>query len=332
MIGVAVGLHEGDDLGICALVREVVGEVASLHGRTTDRDEFRTVPSITTDEGDGDAELAGLTDDEGGLGVVGGEEDHVGIARLDRGELGTEVLVTAGVALLPEDRAAGLYKLLLEAPGKTEAVVLGDIGQNGGLGGPELAGELRADRSLKGIDEANAEDMVTRLGHLLVRRGGGDHRDAAALGDRGGLKRTAGGHFADKGHDLVTGDEFAHGRRSLTGLGLVVLGSHAKGLAQHATGVIDLLEGESHPLVGALSEGRLRPGKGGKLSDLNTGFLPFGARRRGEQRGKEKKGGYATHHAVTLGSHGLRAKRGSWRKRHGKDLSSGVASWHLGWR
>ena len=86
-----------------------------------------------------------------------------------------------------------------------------------------MAGEFRHHRALKGVDEANAEDVVALGGDVGSRRARGDERDPGVLRDGGGFEGAAGGDFAEEGDDLVARDEFLGNGGGFAGLGLVVL-------------------------------------------------------------------------------------------------------------
>ena len=88
-----VALVKRDDDGSFALGGEVGAEVAALGGGAGDRQEIGGFPAVDSEEGEGEAEVAGLFADQGGFGVVTGDEDAVGTGGFDRGELGTENVI-----------------------------------------------------------------------------------------------------------------------------------------------------------------------------------------------------------------------------------------------
>ena len=164
----AVGRDERGDLRVGALVGKMIGKVAALHRVPPHGDKLRGIPAIPTDEGNRDAELTGLTDNQGGIRVIGWEEDCLGVTCLDRGQLSAEVLVSAAVALLSGDHTAVLRELSLEAFGQTHAVVLGNISKDGSFGYSKTPRKFCTDLPLKGINEADAENMVSRFGDFLA--------------------------------------------------------------------------------------------------------------------------------------------------------------------
>src|SRR5581483_9820347 len=152
--------------------------------------------------------------------------------------------------------------------------VLGELGQNG---------------ALKRVDEADTENITSDLGDLGIGRGGRNHRYARGFADGSGLERAAGGDLPEDGHDLVAGDELAHGGGGLARLGLVVFGDEVDFPAEHAAGGVDFLNGEDRALVGRLTKGGLLAGERGIFADFDL----VGAAGEGEGGKEEGKSGFS---------------------------------------
>ena len=177
----------------------MVGEKIPFHGIAGDFDEGWRVPAIAAEQRDLDVQLAGLAGDEAGLVVVACHEDGFGIGAADRSELGFEILIARAVALLADDGAAVFCEVVFEEIRESHGVVLFHIREDGRLCPTALEHELREDRALEGIDEANAEDVVSGLRDLGICRGGRDHGDFVLLADGCRFQRTGGRDLADDG-------------------------------------------------------------------------------------------------------------------------------------
>ena len=134
-------------------------------------------------------------------------------------------------------------------------------------------GEFSADSTLKRINEADTKNMIPGLRDFFIGCTGRNHRDSTALGDGRSLKRTTRGHFTQKSHDFVTGDQLSHSRGSFTWFGLIVLGDHSEGLSQDATRSIDLFKSKLFTANRALPPASLRSGQRSELPDRNPSLL-----------------------------------------------------------
>ena len=132
-----------------------------------------------------------------------------------------------------------------------------------------LAGELGDESALEGIGEAHPEDAVADLGDLGIGGRRRDHGDARCLTHRTGLERASGGHLTQHRHHLVAADEFFDNGHRLTGRRSVVFVQQLKLFAQHAAGLVDLLNGQDRAFMGGHTKGGLRAGEGAELAHLN---------------------------------------------------------------
>ena len=128
--------------------------------------------------------------------------------------------------------------MLRDRVGQADRVVLLDVLEDRDLPGLEIVErELGEHLALERIDEADAEDVVADLGDALVGRRRRDHRDLVPLRDRRGGQRSAAGHLAEDGDDLVLRDQLGDGVRGFLGLALVVLDEQPElAPAEHAAG------------------------------------------------------------------------------------------------
>ena len=128
-------------------------------------------PAVAAENRHLHAELARLTDDDRGLGVVAGDEHGVRLLAADLGEDGLEVGVAAAVADRVQHLAAERREVLRDRIGEADRVVLLDVLEDGDLPRLEIVvGELGEHLALERIDEADAEDVVADLGDALVGR------------------------------------------------------------------------------------------------------------------------------------------------------------------
>src|SRR6185503_19011059 len=97
--------------------------VRTVQRLAADLQQLLAFPAIAAEQRHGDAQLARLARDEPGLRVVTGDVDRVRLLRLDRGQLGAEVLVAGLVGLLGDDRAAQLLERGAEELGEAGGVV-----------------------------------------------------------------------------------------------------------------------------------------------------------------------------------------------------------------
>ncbi len=148
-------------------------------------------------------------------------------------------------------------------------VVALHVGENGDfLYLQGLERELRHDRSLERIDEADPEDVIAFLGHRLVGRAGRNHRDLVFLANRGRFERAGACDLAEDGNGFVAGDQFLHRRGRLSRFRLIVLEDDLDfASAEQPSGGVDLLHRQLRAIAGIDAEGRLAPGHGGELAD-----------------------------------------------------------------
>ena len=249
-----------------------------VHRLAADGEQLRRFPAVAAKDREVDAQLPRLLRDETRLGVVARGEDRVGIRRLDRRELGFEILVAAAEFLLDGDFAAVREEPLLEKRGETHAVRRGGIGQHGDVLRLErVLGEERHHRALKRINEADAENEVADLRDLGIRRAGRNHRHLGVLTNRRGLERPPRRDLAEDRDDLVARHELAHHAGRLALLGLRVLGDQLELPAQHPARRVQLLDGEQRALVRRLSKRGLLARQRRELTDLDHGRRAAGA-------------------------------------------------------
>ena len=284
-------LHEGGDGGLLVFRGEVGGVVGAVERLAADLEKLLGLPSVAAEERNGEAEVAGLAGDEGGLLVVAGDEDGLDVGGLDGGELRFEILVAFAEFLLGHDGAAAGDEGFLEELGEADAVGAGDADEGGDLLGLEIIqGELRHDGALEIVDEADAEDVVAFLGDGRIGGAGGDQGDFRGLGERGDLEGAAGRHFAEDGDDFVAGEQFFGDGGRLAGLGLVVLGDEFELAAEDAAGGVEFFEGQQNSFVLGLAKGGVFAGEAGEFADFD-GFGGAGERREEEGERGEDEGG-----------------------------------------
>ena len=267
-------------------------EVAALGGGAGDREEIGGFPAVDAEEGEGEAEVAGLFTNQGGFGVITGDEDAVGTRGFDGGELGTEIFFALAVFLLGGDHGAGRGEAFAEIFSETDALSGGDRGEDGDAFQSEgVAGELGHDGALKIVDEADAEDVVPLGGDLDVGGAGRDEGDLSGLGDGGGFEGAAGGDFAEDDDDLVARDQFFDYGGGLTGFRLVVFGDEFEGAPEDAAGGVGLLDGETGPFVNVLAEDGFLAGHRGEFAEFDGVWLSIAAGRSQQGGGRNEDAG-----------------------------------------
>ena len=187
---------------------------------------LRRAPTVAAHDGTLPAQLVRLLHDQSHLVVVLGREQDLGARTTDLGELGAEISVLGGEALI-RHHGAGAVELLprpLEKFGESLRIVTGHVVENRGLGVLELVGdEVRQNRPLERIEERRAEHVRTVLGGVGVGRPRTDHRRFPVLGHPARGNRLLGGLRADDDQHFVLGDQLGIGLHRGLGLGLVVL-------------------------------------------------------------------------------------------------------------
>jgi hypothetical protein len=310
-------LDERLHLGALLVGRVMVRVVAALDRVAADLGELGRVPAVAADERRLDAELPGLAEEVAGLGVVAGEEHRLRAGVLDRLQLRGHVGVATGVRLLGGDGAAELDEGLLEVAGQALRVRLRLVVEDGDLVGLQvLAGELRRDVALEGVDEADAEDHVAELRDAHVRRRRRDHRHAVLLGDAAAGERRRRRDLAEDGDDLLVVDEAGDDGAGLGRLRRGVEGDQLDRAALHAAGGVALLDGELDAVVRRDAEGGLGAGHRAVVADLDgTGALGSG---RGSSTATTRLSLVAVAHLVAAGGEAERA-RDREKKRHTAD-------------
>jgi hypothetical protein len=246
----------------------VVAEVAALDRRPAELEQLLAVPAVAAHQLRGDAQLAGLPGDEPDVVVVAGDVDGVRRGALDGGQLAAEVGAPLGVGLAGDDLPAHLVELALEDVRQALAVRRAEIAQHRHLVELEVVvGELRHHVALKGIDEADAEDVVADLRHLGVGGGVGDHRHLGRLRLFGHGHGVAAGHLAQDQEHVVLVDEAVGRLGSLLGLALVVVDPDLDLLALHPAGGVHLADREVDRVPGGDAEGGLRAGERAHLAE-----------------------------------------------------------------
>ncbi|MFO7897788.1 MAG: hypothetical protein R6V58_01880, partial [Planctomycetota bacterium] len=191
----------------------VIHEVAALDGRGGHLQQGGRGPAVAADEGNGDAQVAGLLGGQSHLLGQEGHDDHVWLGVLDRCELSAELDVTGLEGLVGYQLATQLLPSLHEEVAQTDGVVGADLIEHGGLLGLQVAeGEISHDGPLIGVGEADPEGVLhqhafLRLGHARVGGVGADDGDLILLGDgrHGDVRPAAVG--ADDGHHIILGDQ-----------------------------------------------------------------------------------------------------------------------------
>ena len=243
-------------------------EVGAFHGFLADLGQFLTFPSVAAKDRHGQPDLFRLNTDQRRVRVVARHEDAFGIRTLDRGELAFEILVAAIEIQLLHDLPAACEECLFEELREAFRIVALHIGKNRNFLSLEcLFCEIRHHRSLKRINETDAENIIAGLRYFRIRGGRRDLRDAFFLANRGGFERAAGGDFAEDGDGPVFGDELVDGVRGFTGLRLVVLGREFDLFPEHAARRIQFLHGEFRAFVRGDAEGGFLAGERGKFAD-----------------------------------------------------------------
>ncbi len=176
------------------------------------------LPGVARGDGGRDAKLAGLLNQQGRGGDGAGREDDIRVLGLDLGEDGLEVGLV-GLELLLHNRAAQRGEGLYEEAAEAGAIVVAQLGDNGGLLGAFLPGIVGHYGALEGIEEAYAIVVIVAQGNLRV---------GAGKADRGDL--VLGKDFAGRdGHAAAVGAQhhgYARGHQALgrgNGLGLIGL-------------------------------------------------------------------------------------------------------------
>ena len=124
------------------------------------------IERIGADEGDVDAEGAGLLDDLGGVGDGDGGEDDVRAGGLGLIQIGGEVGVVRGEGVGDDGAARGL-KDLGEVADQALIVLVAVLAEAvSGLGRELVLGEVREDGGLEVIQEADAEVVVVAGGDV----------------------------------------------------------------------------------------------------------------------------------------------------------------------
>ncbi|MPM92726.1 hypothetical protein SDC9_139862 [bioreactor metagenome] len=255
-------------LGVVGVERRVVIRVVHVvqcRG-TRQLQQGRGLVSVAAQDRCGDAEIAGLLDDQADLVVVAGQVDRVEALRLDAGQDGLEVGVTGDVAFLAHDGAALGLELRAEVLGQALGVVGRRVlDDDRALRAQVVGGEAGHRGALERVGEAGTEGVFLHLaiadGDVLSGRRAGNDWDLVLVGDGDGrLERTGGGR-ADNGDDLVLGHQLRGQSRRLGGLGLGVVLDRLDLLAIDATGGVDLVEGHLDALDAGIAVGGDRPGK-----------------------------------------------------------------------
>ncbi|EAU69384.1 hypothetical protein STIAU_3719 [Stigmatella aurantiaca DW4/3-1] len=330
-VGLLVLLDERLEHRVRVVHGVVVGEVAAFQRRAPEFEQLLGLPAVPAQQGHLHAQLPRLPRDDAHVRVVPRHEHPLGLRPLDGRQLGPEVRVSLGVALVAGDLPAHLLELLGEHLGQADGVGALVVREDGHLGQLQvLPGELRHYQALERIDEAHAEDVVALPGHLGRRRGVGDHRHLGRLG----LLRHRQGHggrcLADDERHLVLGDEAGDGLGRLLGLALAVVHLQRQLLASHPSRRVRLLDGQLDAVAGGDAERGLIAGQAADLAD-EDGVLAGRRARRGLGHWTGRRGGRGGL-ALFLACDGREDKGGEKQRKataHGRSSSEGGAPLHM---
>ena len=295
----------------------MAGVVGSLDSLAADFDQFGGLPAVAAEDRDGEAEVAGLLTNEGGLGVETSSDDGVGVHRFDRGELGAEIFVAFGVFLFDGDDAPEGGEFFTENFGEAHTVGGGDGGEDGDAFGFEGGGgEFGEDGTLERVDEAGAENVVALFGDFGSGGRRGNKRDTGGLRERGDFEAVGGGAAAEKGDYFFAAEEFFGDGGGVAGLRLVVFNDDGEGAAEDAAAGVDFGDGHEHAAVGLLAERGFLAGEGFDFAELNG--LGGGSGREGEgKKESEREEEGAAHEAQVTGEIGLLALAATGGVHHG---------------
>src|SRR5882724_11036448 len=195
------------------------GNADAFRRLATDFCKRLVFPAIAAQEWRREAKLARLFHDQRAFGIIAGGEDNIRVGRLEGGELGFEILVAFRIPCFRDKRGATRLDTLLKIFGQIDTVGRVGAEQNGDALRFELfQRKFGHDRTLEGIDEASAENIITYLCYLGISRRWREHGDLGCLTDGSTLQRAVRSDFAEDRSNL-TGDELMHGSGALSWLG-----------------------------------------------------------------------------------------------------------------
>ena len=234
------------ELGAGALC--VVGAEVSVLQLVGGGVAFQTIPAVAAQEGNGQADALGLSQDLAHILIVVGAEDDLRVLAQNGGQLGLEVHVAVGVGLLIDDGAAQALELLDKVLCQALVVVSALQIDDSGLGVAQflvsVIGHLDA---LEGVGEGGAEDIRVHgvglgiVGDSLCGSGSGDHGHIVI----GALSRHSqsgrGGDIAHQSGDALIA-HLGEAGHSLGGIALLVHGDDLQLLAVDTAVGIDLIQ------------------------------------------------------------------------------------------
>ena len=145
----------------------------------------QSVPSVPADDRRRYALHTELARDERDRTVVIGNIDDIGCRIFNLRKLRVEILITGRIRFARDDRSAAGFKRFDEIFFEPDGIIVLNVVQNGGaLCTERIRCEFAADRSLKRIDKARAENIIARFGDRGGRRRRCDLNDSARLRER----------------------------------------------------------------------------------------------------------------------------------------------------
>ena len=240
----------------------MIGEEGVVHaGRAADLNQFRRIPTIAADDGDGDTHFTGLLGDHADFFIVTRQVDNFRAHAFDLGQDGFEVLVFLQVCFFAGNRAAAFGISFLEELGQAFAIVAGVVDHDNRFFQFQVfQHEVRANRTLERVDETDAEGVGFGFAGLFIHRNFGvgcrcsDERNLAGFVDcRTGDAVGAGGE-TDYGNHFVLGDDFGHRIGGFGRLAFVVSRHGGDLFAEHAAGRIDFFERQFGSVIGGGAE------------------------------------------------------------------------------
>ena len=170
----------------------------------------------------------------------------------------------------------------------------------------DLAADVVVDHVVGGEDAllvvaaAGAEDVVEALlGQLRVGRGGRDLQDALLVVDLRGRDRRAGAEVPGHEHHALV-DHLVGDRDRLLGIAGVVADPEHELLAEHAAGLVEVLDRLLGALLHLLAEDRVLAGHRAGGGDHDVGLRRAGGER-DQRAGREQRLGEARHVALLPG-------------------------------
>ena len=235
-------------------------EVHAVHRGSADGDQLRHLGPVAGEDRDLDPQVLELLGQERHFAIVVGGIDEIGLAPLQGGNLGAEILV-AGLDITGGDNlAAPALEFLLKKLGQADAVVLGLVDEHRHAPGLEVfVGEPGGHLALEIVYVSGPKGVGAVLGHQGAGGGGRDIGDFRPLGDGHPRQGIAADHFADDGRHLVLLNEAAHGVGRFDPVAPGVHQDQLHGLPQHLG--LEFM-GHLHPFPDHLAHGRGRPGHG----------------------------------------------------------------------